>query len=153
MTEDKKDLYNFKHACHLDYIVTLAVHELVTRLVVHNDADAPLTHQALLHNYFACDASTVTVSPLKGLTLVDKTQNYAERVEEREEVDVRSYTDAVYKSAGHNFIIKYTGGGLKIHTLGFNDVVVWNPHAEAGRAIGDMEEGGWYVVIRSATKT
>jgi len=141
-TEKIRSVFDYPFS--LEYHVTLAVHQLTTRLVVHNKStDKALTHQALLHNYFACDASAVTVSPLKGLTLVDKTKNYAESVEEREEVDVKNYTDAVYKNAGHTFTLKYPGGGLHIHTTGFNDVVVWNPREEAGRAIGDMEEGGW----------
>ncbi len=134
----------FPHPFLLEYHVTLSVHELTTRLVVHNtSANETITHQALLHTYFACDASTVTVSSLKGKTYLDKTKNYAEGVEEREEVDVKEYTDRIYKDAGDSFTIKDAEGGIHIRTHGFNDTVVWNPHAEAGRAIGDMEEGGW----------
>ncbi|KAG8905431.1 hypothetical protein FRB99_008977 [Tulasnella sp. 403] len=134
----------FPHPFSLEYVVTLAAHQLSTDLHVSNTSETEtLTHQALLHTYFACDASAVTVSPLKGLTLVDKTKNYAEYVEERDEVDVVAYTDAVYKNAGGNYTIKYPGGGIHIKTVGFKDVVVWNPREEAGRAIGDMEEGGW----------
>ncbi|KAG8927330.1 hypothetical protein FRC01_007665 [Tulasnella sp. 417] len=155
LPEEKRVQYGFDYDVRLEYIVTLAVHELATHLVVHNDSEKPLTHQALLHTYFACDASQVTVAPLKGLTYLDKTRNYAETLETRDEVDVRNYTDAVYRNAGADFDIKYPGGGIHIHAKGFKDVVVWNPHAEAGRAIPDMEEGGWdkYICVEPGMAT
>ncbi|KAG9043901.1 hypothetical protein FS837_009024 [Tulasnella sp. UAMH 9824] len=95
------------------------------------------------------------VSVKFGLTYLDKTRNYAETLETRDEVDVRNYTDAVYKDAGSDFDIKYPGGGIHIHAKGFKDAVVWNPHAEAGRAIADMEEGGWdkYICVEPGMAT
>lgn len=142
----------FPHRFSLAYVVTLATHQLSTDLHVENTSEtSTLTFQSLLHTYFYCDASTVTVSPLNGLTYIDKTNNMAEALEKREEVDVRTYTDAVYKDAPGEYYLWYEGsankgaGGIHIKTKGFKDAVVWNPKEEAGRAIADMEEGGWYV--------
>jgi len=145
----------FPQEFHLALVITLAAHELSTDLHVENKSSQPLTYQALFHTYFACDASQVKVSSLKGLTYLDKTRNYAEVVEERDELDVKNYTDAVYKSAPGNYTIKYPGGGVHIRTKGFNDVVVWNPHAEAGRALADMEDGGWdkYICVEPGMAT
>lgn len=127
----------------LAYVVTLSAHQLSTDLHVDNRSSEPLTYQALLHTYHACDAANVTISPLKGLTYLDKTKDYAETLEERDELDVKTFTDSMYKNAGGAYTIRYPGGGVHVKTKGFKDVVVWNPQAEAGKALADMEDGGW----------
>ena len=57
--------------------------------------------------------------------------------------DVLKFTDSVYEDAPGEYTITWPEGGLKIKTIGFKDVVLWNPGAAAGSKIGDMEEGGW----------
>ncbi|KAF8604959.1 galactose mutarotase-like protein [Ceratobasidium sp. AG-I] len=135
----------FPNPFHLAYVVTLTAHQLSTDLHVKNTGTEPLTYQALLHTYFEADAASCTVSPLKGLTYIDKTNNYAET----DAVPVGQYTDAVYKNAGGKYVGKWNGGGVEVKALGFNDVVVWNPQAEAGSKIADLHEGAWnnYVCI------
>jgi len=134
----------YSHPFFLAYIVTLYTHRLSTDLHVENKSTTEtLTHQALFHTYHACDAANVTVTPLKGLTYYDKTKNYAESVEERDEVSIKAFTDSVYKNAGGVYTVKYPGGGVLAKTEGFDDVVVWNPREEAGKALADMEAGGW----------
>lgn len=73
----------FPHPFHLAYVVTLTPHQLSTDLHVTNSGDQPLTYQALLHTYFEADAASCTVSPLGGLTYIDKTKNYIETIETR----------------------------------------------------------------------
>ncbi|CUA77431.1 Putative glucose-6-phosphate 1-epimerase [Rhizoctonia solani] len=143
----------FPNPFHLAYVVTLTPHQLSTDLHVTNTGNEPLTYQALLHTYFEADAATCTVSPLKGLTYIDKTKNYAENIETRDEVPVKEYTDAVYKNGGGKYIGKWAGGGIEVKAVGFKDVVVWNPQAEAGSKIGDLHEGAWdnYVCIEPGT--
>ncbi|QRW19016.1 glucose-6-phosphate isomerase [Rhizoctonia solani] len=125
----------FPHPFHLAYVVTLTAHQLSTDLHVTNTGNDPLTYQALLHTYFEADAATCT--------------NYAESVETRDEVPVKEYTDAVYKNGGGKYIGKWAGGGVEVKAVGFKDVVVWNPQAEAGSKIADLHEGAWdnYVCI------
>ncbi len=130
----------------LEYFVKLSQHELITELHVTNpsNASSPLVHQALLHNYIAAaPTSSITVSPLTDLTYIDKVKGGGESVENRELVDVNSFTDSVYKNAPGAYEVRWEGGGMDIKTTGFPDVVVWNPHAEAGSKIGDLEDGGW----------
>jgi len=139
----------FPNPFHLAYVVTLTAHQLSTDLHVKNTGSEALTYQALLHTYFEADAASCTVSPLKGLTYIDKTNNYAETVETRDAVPVSQYTDAVYKNAGGKYVGKWNGGGVEVKAIGFNDVVVWNPQADAGSKIADLHEGAWnnYVCI------
>ncbi|KAH7104367.1 glucose-6-phosphate 1-epimerase [Auriculariales sp. MPI-PUGE-AT-0066] len=138
----------------LTYTVTLAGHQLTTDLVVKNtSSDTPFAFQALLHTYYAAPAASVAIGPLTGLTFIDKVQGGKERKEIRDLVDVRSFTDSVYKGASGHYSVRWDGGGADIRSVGFNDVVVWNPNQEAGSKIGDMNEGGWnnFVCVEPGT--
>jgi len=141
----------------LTYVITLAAHQLSTDLHVHNPStDAALTHQALLHTYINTSphsSTTVSITSLKGLTYFDKVAE-ATKQEGRETVDVKEFTDSVYKGAGNEqrpdggrYKVRWgsegTETGLDVRATNFGDVVVWNPREVAGSKLGDMEEGGW----------
>ena len=105
--------------------------------------------QALLHNYIRATSSEVVVTPLKGLTYYDKTEPNEElrmKVEARDQVDVKRFTDFVYQNAPGTYEITSPTSKLEIRAVNFKDVVVWNPQEE-GAKIGDMEDGGWYGVL------
>ena len=137
--------YNFK----LAYVVTLAAHQLSTDLHLFNASGEHVNFQALLHTYYAVNAATTKVTPLTGLTYLNKVKGGIEETEQREEVDVTGFTDSVYldavsKSAG-KYKITDESVSLELHTRGFKDLVVWNPSQEAGIKMGDMEPDGWLV--------
>ena len=101
--------------------------------------------QALLHNYIRATSSEVVVTPLKGLTYYDKTEPNEElrmKVEARDQVDVKRFTDFVYQNAPGTYEITSPTSKLEIRAVNFKDVVVWNPQQE-GSKLADMEEGGW----------
>jgi len=141
----------YERPFHLAYVVTLAEHEVSTDLHVKNTAlssTSPLEFQALFHNYIRVPANDVLVTPLKGVTYFSKVEPTEElrntpKVERRDDVDVKDFTDFVYKDAPGTYHIKWTGGHIRVKTKNFPNVVVWNPQAERGRAIGDMEAEGW----------
>lgn len=131
--------------------MTLAERQVGTDLHVanHSDTDA-LQFQALFHNYIRAPAKDVTISPLTGKYYFDKTETTAEarstpKVEQRKAVDVQKFTDSVYEDGGQAYEVGWPKGGIQINTEGLKDVVVWNPQETAGKAIGDMEDGGWCV--------
>ncbi|KAG9078444.1 hypothetical protein FS749_009521, partial [Ceratobasidium sp. UAMH 11750] len=109
----------FPNPFHLAYVVTLTAHQLSTDLHVKNTGNESLTYQALLHTYFEADVATCTVEPLKGLTYVDKTKGGVETVETRDKVEVKTFTDAVYKNAGGKYTGKWNGGGIEVKAIGF----------------------------------
>ena len=131
--------------------MTLGERELGTDLHVTNRSDAgELQFQALFHNYIRAPAKDVTISPLTGKNYFDKTEATAEaratpKVEQRKVVDVQKFTDSVYEDGGQAYEVTWPQGGIQIKTEGLKDVVVWNPQETAGKAIGDMEDGGWCV--------
>ncbi|KAG6884787.1 hypothetical protein C0992_005769, partial [Termitomyces sp. T32_za158] len=135
---------------HLAYVVTLAEHQLSTDLHVTNNSTFPpdaLEFQALLHTYIQAPANKLLVTPLQNLFYYDKTETTEEakakpKVEQRVGVDVKKHTDSVYENASQNYEIIWPEGRVVITSKNFKDVVVWNPQ-DGGRAISDMEEGGW----------
>ncbi|KAF8078613.1 galactose mutarotase-like domain-containing protein [Lyophyllum atratum] len=153
-TEKIRSVYD--RSFHLSYVVTLAEHQLSTDLHVTNTSTSPpdaLEYQALLHNYIRAPANQVLITPLQHLSYYDKTETTEQgkstpKIELRPAVDVKKSTDSVYENAPQHYEVTWSGGGIAVRSKNLKDVVVWNPQ-EAGRQIGDMEEGGWerYVCV------
>ncbi|KAF7347826.1 DNA polymerase [Mycena venus] len=144
----------YKRPFHLSFVVSLGEYDLSTELHVKNTSpstDYPpdyLEFQALFHNYILAPANDVLVTPLQNLSYFDKTEATEEgrataKTETRAGVDVRKFTDSVYENASQSYEVTWPGGGIAIKTSNLKDVVVWNPQAEAGSKMGDMEKGGW----------
>jgi len=132
----------------LEYVVTLAGHQLSTNLHVHNPSTSEvLEYQALLHTYIQAPAYDVTVAPLKGSYFYDKTADTAEgkltaKLEKREMVDVTTPTDSVYEDASQRYDVTWPRGGIQVRSHNMKDVVIWNP-GNLGRDIVDLEDRGW----------
>ncbi|KZS92986.1 galactose mutarotase-like protein [Sistotremastrum niveocremeum HHB9708] len=138
----------FPNPFKLSYVVTLAEHQLSTDLHVENPGPSTLTFQALLHTYHRGPAQLAAVTPLKGLTYIDKVRDAGRFTEDREAVDVHKFTDSVYVDAPGKYHIGWEGADtVEIKSKNFNDVVVWNPGPVAGGKLADMEENGWDTFI------
>lgn len=139
----------YEYPFHLAYVVTLSEHQLSTDLYVKNTSSSEaIEFQALFHNYLRAPANEARIYPLSGKSYYDKTDPTEEgktrpKTETRTDVDVKNFTDSVYEDAGGKYEVKWPGDGLEIKTVALKDVVVWNPQAEAGKKIADMENGGW----------
>ncbi|KAJ7181669.1 galactose mutarotase-like domain-containing protein [Mycena crocata] len=144
----------YKPRFHLSFVVILGESFLSTELHVTNlsaSTEYPpdyLEFQALFHNYILAPANDVLITPLRDNVYFDKTEvteqgRATAKTETRAGVDVKKFTDSVYENASQNYEVTWPGGGVAIKTENLKDVVVWNPQAEAGSKIGDMEKGGW----------
>jgi glucose-6-phosphate 1-epimerase len=113
---------------------------------IENTGRSAMEFQALLHTYHRVPMAIATITPLKGLTYTNKTKPGAPKeIEEREAIDAHNFTDFVYEKAGGNYEIAWDGiGSIDIRSMGFKDVVVWNPGKDAGAKMADMEDNGWY---------
>jgi len=133
----------------LAYVVTLTEHELSTDIHVSNPSTSEvLDFQALLHTYIRAPANEVSISPLLGKSYIDKTEKSLEarstlKEEKRSVVDVRAFTDSVYEDAPPTVNVSWPSGGVELSLGGFTNLTIWNPQAEAGSKIGDMEKNGW----------
>jgi len=111
-------------------------------------ASEALDFQALLHTYIRAPANDVSISPLLGKLYIDKTEKSIEsrnalKEEKRGAVDVRAFTDSVYEDAPPRVNVSWPGGGVDLKLGRFTTLTIWNPQAEAGSKMGDMEENGW----------
>ncbi|KIL70819.1 hypothetical protein M378DRAFT_66178 [Amanita muscaria Koide BX008] len=137
----------------LDYVVTLAEHQLSTDIHVVNASANDLEFQALLHTYIQAPSDELLITPLQGLTFFDKIDATADgqprqKVESRQAVDVIKSTDSVYENAPQDYTIKWQDGRISVRSVNMKDVVVWNPQEE-GKKMSDMEDRGWkrYVCV------
>jgi len=130
----------------LAYVITLAEHQLSTNIHVTNTStsDQAIEFQALLHTYIRAPALSAHISGLTGLFFTDKTVGGTPRQrEDRAIADVQNFTDSVYENGPREYDVTWAEGGIKVKAIGFKDVVVWNPNADAASKLADMEEGGW----------
>lgn len=138
----------YSKSFHLSYVVTLAEHQISTDLHVKNTSTDALEFQALFHNYIRAPSNEVLITPLQNVSYYDKTEpaelgRTTAKVETRASVDVKNYTDSVYENAAQKYEVTWPTGRVEIKAKHLKDVVIWNPQAEAGSKIGDMEAGGW----------
>ena len=126
-------------------MITLAEHQLSTDLHVTNTStEKPLSFQALLHTYYKAPAPSLHIDGLQGLSFADKTVGGGPiGRESRAIADVKNYTDSVYEDGPGAYKITWPEAAIEIKTIGFKDVVLWNPGSVKGAEIKDMEEGGW----------
>lgn len=97
-------------------------------------SNSTLSFQALLHSYIHLPTSVlpkdVTVTPLGGLTFVDKVKGGARGKEGRAVVDVdgpKGEVDRVYLNAPSNLEVNFGGAGrMNLSKSGLSDVVVSN---------------------------
>ena len=112
---------NFAPKFSLTYLITLSAHQLTTELHVTNPSPTDtLTFQALLHTFIHANIALSIVTPLKGITYINKLKpRYLEEVEERKAIDVREPTDYIYKSARGFYQVSWGGGlGTEVHVIG-----------------------------------
>uniref|UniRef100_A0A0W0G3I5 DNA polymerase n=1 Tax=Moniliophthora roreri TaxID=221103 RepID=A0A0W0G3I5_MONRR len=141
----------YKKPFRLGYVVTLAEHQLSTDLHVTNTSTSEsyppdaFEFQALFHNYVGGPSQDLFVTPVQGLEYKDKTDASFQglKKETRAGVDVKKFTDSVYANAPQSYEVTWPGGGLAIKSKNLKDVVIWNPQAETGSKMADMEDGGW----------
>lgn len=144
---------SFPYHYELTYVVTLAAHQLSCDIhVVNRDSEA-FRFQALLHNYLAVpDVSQILISGINaGVNYKDKVRGGSEHAADGGALTITGEVDRVYaKVPGQEVHVDDgQGGGYKVRFRGFEDCVIWNPAAETGSKIGDMEDGGWnrYVCV------
>ncbi|KAL1407072.1 hypothetical protein Q8F55_006485 [Vanrija albida] len=135
------------------YVVTLAGHQLVSDLHIRNNGTEDFKFQALLHTYLAVpDASKISLTGIAaGVTYKDKVLGGQEFKAPGGSLVVDRQIDRVYAKIPSQEIQVNDGqdGGYKVRFRGFEDATIWNPTAEAGSKMADMEPGGWdrYVCV------
>ncbi len=143
------------HAFAAELTVTVGAATLEVALGVENRGPAPFAFTGALHSYLrAVDAAGAAVHGLRGVRYLDSTDGGRERVDEGEVVAIRGEVDRIYLDAPARLTLREGDRAvLAIESAGFRDAVVWNPGAEKGAALADLEPGGAtrFVCVEAAT--
>ncbi|MEM9280434.1 MAG: D-hexose-6-phosphate mutarotase [Verrucomicrobiota bacterium] len=128
---------------------------LELNLEVKNPGDTPLEFHAAFHTYLKVnDVTQCSVSGLENVPFFDEASKTLHETEPAA-ISFGTEIDRAYLRAGDRVVTLHESERPKIivETIGFNDVVVWNPGPRHG--ISDLPEEGWqhFVCIESAETT
>jgi len=124
-----------------DYIVT--VNQLLTlKLVVTNQSkDEPLVFENCLHTYFEVgDVTAVTIHGLKGVSYLDKADNFARKTEMSDFIRLASEVDRTYldTTGPVEVLDPRLGRKILIEKQGSASTVVWNPWIAKAQQMPDF---------------
>ncbi len=130
------------------FLAELTVHiggsSLSLRLDVTNTGPAAFPFTAALHTYLrVADLEGTRVVGLRGLTYEDNAAGGRRDAQPEEELSLRGEVDRVYLDAPGTLEVREPGATVEVRKEGFRDVVVWNPGAERGATLADLEPGGY----------
>jgi glucose-6-phosphate 1-epimerase len=124
-----------------EYIVKVD-QSLTLQLIITNDSsEDTLTFENCLHTYFEVgDITAVSVVGLKGVKYLDKTANFAEKIETGDAIRIASEVDRVYQNTTSPVEIHDPRFGRKIliEKQNSNSTVVWNPWVAKAQQMPDF---------------
>ena len=128
----------------VNFVVTVG-DKLTMELIVANPSKENFTFEDCLHTYFEIgDVAQISIAGLKGISYLDKTDNFARKLESGDAFKISSETDRVFLNAPGTVEIRDEKLRRKIliEKSGSNSTVVWNPWIAKAKAMpdfGDME--------------
>ena len=132
------------HAFVAELAVSVGGPRLELRLTVANTGPAPFAFTGALHTYLrVANVHDAAVRGLSGARYRDSAGGGAERFDPDPELRIRGEMDRVYLDAPDELEVREPGRTTVVRKEGFRDVVVWNPGAERGAALKDLEPGGY----------
>jgi glucose-6-phosphate 1-epimerase len=124
-----------------DYWVTVGK-MLTAQLVIANVSDGQdFTFEDCLHSYFHIgDIDAVSVTGLKGIDYLDKTENFGRKTERAEHIKISQETDRIYLDTGGAVEIHDSklGRRIRIEKSGGLSTVLWNPWEEKAEQMPDF---------------
>lgn len=124
-----------------DYAITVGK-DLVLELVVANkSSEQDFTFENCLHSYFQVgDVRAASVTGLKGIAYLDKTENYARKTENAEHIKISQETDRIYLDTTNAIEIHDSklGRRIVIEKSGSRSTVVWNPWTAKAQEMPDF---------------
>lgn len=125
----------------LNYVVTVTETLRLELIATNGSADQDFSFENCLHTYFHVgDVRTIRVKGLKGVTYLDKVDNFAAKVEGEEEIAIVAETDRVYQDTASTVEIldpslKRT---IRIEKSGSESTVLWNPWIAKSQQMPDF---------------
>jgi glucose-6-phosphate 1-epimerase len=109
--------------------------------VVNLSQDQDFTYEDCLHSYFNVgDISAVSITGLKGIDYLDKTENFARKTERAEHIKITQETDRIYLDT--KSVVEIHDSSLqrriRIEKSGSTSTVVWNPWVAKAQQMPDF---------------
>jgi D-hexose-6-phosphate mutarotase len=124
----------------VQYRVTVGK-KLQLELLVHNTTTIPFSYEECFHSYFLVgDIGEVTIHGLKGLSYLDKNEDFAMKKELSDELPILGETNSVYLNSQapieiHDSSLCRT---IRIEKENSRSTVVWNPWDKKSKEIVDF---------------
>ncbi len=154
LQENIARLMLWPHVFRAEYTVTLAGDTLQLDFSVSNTGDTVFQFTTALHTYFKLeDIHETLLHGLGGLSYRDTVTGQNGCRQEEEVLRIAGEVDRIYAKVGHAVLIEQAQQTVEVSQAGFEDAVVWNPGAEKGAQIGDLESNGYQrmVCVEAAT--
>jgi glucose-6-phosphate 1-epimerase len=144
LTANPRTRSAWNHTFSASFVVTVEGMSLALALSVLNEDSAPFQFTAALHTYLLVDdVRSSVVRGLEGLTFLDAAAGGVEKRQEHPELTAIGELDRIYLSVPAPLEVRDGVRNTRVSMRGFSDVVVWNPGAERGSALPDMDPSGW----------
>jgi glucose-6-phosphate 1-epimerase len=132
------------HAFLAGLAVTVGGQHMTMTLSVTNMAHEAISFTAALHTYLHVLAiQDAFIEGLGGLTYLDTVGVHAEKNQPEEKLVFKGEVDRIYFNAPPEVVLHDRQRQVNVSTQGFPDVVVWNPWAELGATLTDLEPEGY----------
>jgi D-hexose-6-phosphate mutarotase len=124
---------------------------LLAELTVGNASqNEDFTFETCLHSYFCVgDIAAASVTGLKGVDFLDKTENFARKTERAEHIKITQETDRVYLDTGapveiHDSRLQRR---IRIEKSGSLSTVIWNPWITKAQQMPDFGNDEFHQMI------
>jgi glucose-6-phosphate 1-epimerase len=134
----------WNHAFSASFVVSVQGMSLSLALSVLNEDAVPFQFTAALHTYLLVDdVRSSVVRGLEGATFHDAAAGGVEKRQDDADLRAVGELDRIYLGVGAPLEVRDAVRRTRVSMRGFSDVVVWNPGAERGAALSDLDPGGW----------
>jgi glucose-6-phosphate 1-epimerase len=129
--------------------------ELIMRMIVGNEGDAPLVFEQALHTYYRVgDAEQVRVLGLRGAEFLDKTDNFARKAQHEDVLRFQSEGDRAYLNTPATVTIEdpVLARQIPVVKSGSLTTVTWNPWKTLSESMADLGADVWreFVCVETA---
>jgi len=132
------------HAFTIELSVTARGSTLVLAFAVTNTGSASFAFTTALHTYLRiADVQATRVRGLQGARYRDKVLQQDDLVETASELAIDREIDRVYRGIPAMLELREARRATIVHAAGFVDTVIWNPGAQKGATLADLEPGGY----------
>ena len=132
------------HAFVLELAVRVDGPTLALALAVTNSGTASFAFTTALHTYLRiADARETLVRGLQGSRYRDKVLQKDVVVETAAELAIDREIDRVYRGSPEMLEVREPRRATIVHAAGFVDTVLWNPGAQKGATLQDLQPGGY----------